>query len=298
MESFSAASTEPLSSGVQREFSFTVHDFNRVRTLIYRHAGIRLRESKQHMVYSRLARRLRATGRSTCHDYLDFVERDEVEWQNFVNALTTNLTAFFREPHHFSILAEHLKSLASAEPQRVLNIWSAAVSSGEEAYSMAMTAVEVFGTFTPPVKILASDVDTQVLKTAEKGVFTRERVEKLSGAHLKRFFLRGQGAHEGFVKIRPELRDLITFRQSNLLTPNWQVTGPFDAIFCRNVMIYFDKPTQSKILERFVPLLRPRGLLFVGHSENFHHASKFFNTCGKTVYRVAEFAEKRKPIDA
>jgi chemotaxis protein methyltransferase CheR len=288
---------EPLHSRFEREFPFTVQDFNRVRTLIYRHAGIRLKESKEHMVYSRLARRLRATGKPTCRDYLDFAEHDQVEWQNFVNALTTNLTAFFREPHHFSILADHLKTLASTEPRRVLTIWSAAVSSGEEAYSAAMTAAEVFGTLTPPVKILATDVDTQVLKIAEKGVFTRERVEKLSGANLKRFFLKGQGPHEGFVKIRSELRELITFRQSNLLATDWQLKGPFDAIFCRNVMIYFDKPTQYQILERFVPLLRPHGLLFAGHSENFHHASRFFSACGKTVYRVADFNESKEAID-
>ncbi len=288
---------EPLHSRFEREFPFTAHDFNRVRSLIYRHAGIHLKESKEHMVYSRLARRLRATGKSTCRDYLDYVEHDEVEWQNFVNALTTNLTAFFREPHHFSILAEHLKRLASAEPRRVLTIWSAAVSSGEEAYSVAMTAVEVFGTLTPPVKILATDVDTQVLRIAEKGVFTRERVEKLSEANLKRFFLKGQGARAGFVKIRAELRNMITFRQSNLLASDWQVNGPFDAIFCRNVMIYFDKPTQYQILERFVPLLRPHGLLFAGHSENFHHASRFFSACGKTVYRVADLTERQEAID-
>jgi len=288
---------EPLHSRFQREFPFTLHDFNRVCALIYRQAGIHLKESKQHMVYSRLARRLRATGKSSCHDYLDYVEHDEIERQNFVNALTTNMTAFFREPHHFSILAAHLKSLASAEPRRVLSLWSAAVSSGEEAYSMAMTAVEVFGTLTPPVKILATDIDTQVLKTAEKGVFTRERVEKLSAENLKRFFLKGQGTHDGFVKIRPELRSMITFRQSNLLASDWQVSGLFDAIFCRNVMIYFDKPTQYRILERFVPLLRPHGLLFAGHSENFHHAGRFFSACGKTVYRIAACAEKREAID-
>ena len=288
---------DPLHSPFQREFAFTLHDFNRVRSLIYQHAGIRLKDSKQHMVYSRLARRLRATGKTTCRDYLDYVEHDEAEWQNFVNALTTNLTAFFREPHHFSILADHLKRLASAEPRRVLTIWSAAVSSGEEAYSAAMTAVEVFGTLTPPVKILATDVDTQVLNTAEDGVFTRERVEKLSGANLKRFFLKGQGAHQDFVKIRPELRAMITFRQSNLLAAEWQVSGPFDAIFCRNVMIYFDKPTQHQILERFVPLLRPHGLLFAGHSENFHHASRLFSACGKTVYRIADSAEKCEASD-
>lgn len=153
---------------------------------------------------------------------------------------------------------------------------------------MAMTLVDAFGTFTPPVKILATDLDTNVLAKAEAGIYPLERVEKLSPDLVKRFFLKGAGAQAGYVRVRPELRNLITFRQVNLLSPEWPVRGPLDAIFCRNVMIYFDKQTQLKILERFVPLLQPDGLLFAGHSESFHNAGHLLSLRGKTVYELAK----------
>lgn len=275
-----------VNSHFQREFEYVPNDFERVRALIYRHTGIRLKTSKEHMVYSRLARRLRATGYVRFGEYLDFAESDGGEWQNFVNALTTNLTAFFREPHHFSILSNHLKGIVHSRSTDVVSLWCAAASTGEEAYSMAMTAVEAFGTLTPPVKILATDVDTQVLKVAQEGVFSLDRVEKIPADKLKRFFLKGEGDNQGFVKVRHELQALITFRQLNLLEPEWHIRGPFNAIFCRNVMIYFDKPTQYKILKKFAPLLHADALLFAGHSENFYHATDLFTACGKTVYRL------------
>lgn len=272
---------------LQREFTFTQQDFDRVCNLIYQYAGIRLKDSKQHMVYSRLARRLRATGSASCSAYLANLEHDSSEWQNFVNALTTNLTAFFREPHHFSILADYLNQLKSTAQRRPITIWCAAVSTGEEAYSIAMTAADVFETLTPPVKILATDIDTQVLAKAEQGVFSMDLAQKLSSAALKRFFLKGQGDNDGCVKIRAQLRQTITFRELNLLAEDWKLHNQFDAIFCRNVMIYFDKPTQYRILQRFEPLLRPDGLLFAGHSENLQQAAEFFKPSGKTVYRRA-----------
>ena len=153
---------------------------------------------------------------------------------------------------------------------------------------MAMTVVDAFNSFTPPVTIIATDLDTNVLAKAEAGVYPVERVEKLSDAVVKRFFLRGTGAQAGFVRVRPELRAMITFRQVNLLDDDWHIRGPLDAIFCRNVMIYFDKATQLKILERFAPLLQPDGLLFAGHSESFHNAGHVFNLRGKTVYELAK----------
>lgn len=276
-------------SGRDREFLFTEKDFEQVRKLIYAHAGISLNPSKQDMVYSRLARRLRATGIDNFKDYLALLEsNDEVEWEAFVNSLTTNLTSFFREPHHFPLLAEHaLKHKGRGN----LELWCSAASTGEEPYSMAMTMVDAFGSFTPPVKILATDLDTNVLAKAEAGVYPMERIEKLSPDVVKRFFLKGSGSQEGYVRVRPELRAMITFRQLNLLSPDWPVRGPLDAIFCRNVMIYFDKETQLKILERFAPLLQPDGLLFAGHSESFHNASHIFRLRGKTVYELA----KHKP---
>lgn len=268
--------------GRDREFAFTEKDFKRVCQLIYEYAGISLKPSKQDMVYSRLARRLRANGIDNFHDYLALLESDNgVEWEAFVNSLTTNLTSFFREPHHFPLLAEHV---VKQRGQHTVSLWCSAASTGEEPYSMAMTMVDAFGSFTPPVSIVATDVDTNVLAYAEAGIYPAERVEKLAAEIVKRFFLKGTGAQSGFVRVRPELRAMITFRQLNLLSDNWPIRGPLDVIFCRNVMIYFDKETQLKILQKFAPLLRPEGLLFAGHSENFHNAAHLFRLRGKTVY--------------
>jgi len=274
----------------EREFDFTANDFSRVRKLIYQHAGISLSEAKTDMVYSRIGRRLRAVGYDSFKDYLDNLEADNNpdEWEAFTNALTTNLTSFFREEHHFPILAEHLVHLS-----RPIRIWCSAASTGEEPYTIAMTACEAFGTLTPPVEIIATDIDTNVLATAARGVYPYERVSKLSEKRRKQFFQKGTGAHEGSVRVRNELRSLITFHQLNLLDDKWALKEPFDAIFCRNVMIYFDKPTQSKILSHFVPLMKPHALLFAGHSENFLYVSNAFHLRGKTVYELSKTEHSR-----
>ena len=266
-----------------KEFEFTARDFERVRSLIYKKAGIALAESKQEMVYSRLARRLRATGIESFVTYLDRLEQggDAEEWEAFTNALTTNLTSFFREAHHFPLLAEHLKKIK--EP---IEIWCSAASTGEEPYSIAMTACEAFNTLTPPVRIIATDIDTNVLNTGANGVYSIDRLDKMSPERAKKFFQRGKGEREGLVRVRPELRQLITFKQVNLLADNWGINTQFDVIFCRNVMIYFDKPTQGKILDRFAPLMKPDGLLFAGHSENFLYVCDAFKLRGKTVYEL------------
>jgi len=278
--------------GRQREFAFTEKDFERVRQLIYEHAGISLKPLKQDMVYSRLARRLRVNGINNFSDYLALLEDgNEVEWEAFVNSLTTNLTSFFREPQHFPILAEHV---IKQNKQHPISLWCSAASTGEEPYSMAMTMVDAFDSFTPPVSIVASDVDTNVLAKAEAGVYPIESISKLSPDKVKRFFLKGEGKQSGFVRVRPELRALVVFRQVNLLESSWPIRGPLDAIFCRNVMIYFDKETQIKILERFVPLLRPDGLLFAGHSESFYNATHLFKLRGKTVYELAHSKSHEK----
>jgi chemotaxis protein methyltransferase CheR len=273
-----------------KEFDFTTRDFDRIRDLIYQRAGIALAESKQEMVYSRLARRLRATGMVSFATYLDTLERqhESDEWEAFVNALTTNLTSFFREAHHFPILSDHVKALK--EP---VSIWCSAASTGEEPYSIAITLCEAYGTLTPPAQIVATDIDTNVLTVGSNGVYPMERVEKMSPERLKRYFLRGTGAQAGMVRLRPELRKLITFKQLNLLADGWPVSGPFDVIFCRNVMIYFDKPTQSKILSKFVPLMKSNGLLFAGHSENFLYVSDALKLRGKTVYELGQPAARR-----
>ncbi len=272
-----------------KEFPFTQADFERARAMIRRSAGIALAEGKQEMVYSRLARRLRATGTDSFTAYLDALERDTgaAEWQSFTNALTTNLTAFFREPHHFPLLAEHARSRSQ------MTVWCSASSTGEEPYSIAMTLCEAYGTQEPPVRIVATDIDTDVLATGAQGIYPAERVAGLPVPQLRRHFLRGSGAQEGLVRVRPELRRLIEFMPLNLLAPRWSLTAPFDAIFCRNVMIYFDKPTQRQILSRFVPLMKPDALLFAGHSENFLYASDALRLRGKTVYELASAASAR-----
>lgn len=276
--------TAPVRDPETREFAFTSTDFDRVRKLIYEHAGIALSPAKQDMVYSRLARRLRETHTHSFADYLALLERgDKVEWEKFVNSLTTNLTSFFREPHHFPILATHLKKLQGRSP---IKIWCSASSTGEEPYSIAMTVVETFNTFTPPVTIVATDLDTNVLATASKGVYGADRVDRMTPERMSRFFTHGTGADAGAFVVKPELRKLISFSRLNLLEPNWAVRGPLDVLFCRNVMIYFDKPTQYKILKRFVPLMSPDGLLFAGHSESFLHAADLFHPLGKTVYEL------------
>jgi chemotaxis protein methyltransferase CheR len=264
------------------EFQYSDKDFQCIRRLIRGRTGISLSEAKRDMVYSRLARRLRARGLRRFSEYLELLRLgDEAEWEAFTNALTTNLTSFFREAHHFPVLAQHAVRHA---PGRKFQVWCCGCSSGEEAYSIAITLAETFASLTPPISILAGDVDTQVLRTAERGVYPMERVERLGSERVRRFFLRGTGGQAGQARVRPELRALVNFRALNLLASAWPSRRPFDVIFCRNVMIYFDRVTQAAILRRFAPLLRPDGLLFVGHSESLFHVSETFRLRGKTVY--------------
>jgi len=268
-----------------REFTFSRRDFEEVRKMIYDHAGITLSEGKEDMVYSRLARRLRATGRRSFQEYLALIRGgDHAEWEAFVNSLTTNLTDFFREAHHFEILREFLKT----RRDRPIVIWSAASSTGEEPYSIAMTAAEALGGANAPVQILASDLDTNVLRKGEEAIYPIERLNKLSEARQRQFFLRGTGDKAGMARVKPELRDKVRFFRLNLLEPIWSIRQPLDAIFCRNVMIYFDKPTQYAILKKMKPLLKPDGLLFVGHSEALYHATDLFKLRGQTVYQHAD----------
>ncbi|HEX6833358.1 MAG TPA: CheR family methyltransferase [Rudaea sp.] len=266
-----------------RQFGFAERDFRRVCALIRERAGIALADSKRDMVYSRLVRRLRALGVASFAQYLDALQAgpdDAEEWQAFTNALTTNLTSFFREAHHFEHLAELLRT--RAEPR--IKIWCAAASTGEEPYSIAMTACETFGTLTPPVQILATDVDTNVLDTARTGVYPLDRVRQLVHERKRSFFQRGTGSMDGYCRVHPALRQLVSFRPLNLLDAGYGLGGGFAAIFCRNVMIYFDKHTQYEVLARLRPLIAPGGFLYAGHSESFFHATDLFSSCGRTVY--------------
>jgi chemotaxis protein methyltransferase CheR len=275
-------------AGIARDFEYTDRDFGRVCALIRQRVGIALTDSKRDMVYSRLTRRLRALGLSSFEDYLAHLERqpaDAEEWQQFTNALTTNLTSFFRESHHFEVLAGQLAGLK--ERGGTIDLWCCAASTGEEPYSILITACEVWGTLTPPVRLWATDVDTQVLETAARGVYPIDRIAGLSEARRRAFFQRGTGANEGLVRVRPALRELVRFEPLNLLDARYPGHTAFEAVFCRNVMIYFDKPTQREILARIVRHMTPEALLYTGHSENYLHAADIVTSAGRSLYRRA-----------
>ncbi len=265
-----------------REFTWTAADFTRIKDLIYRHAGISLHEGKQAMVYSRISRRLRETGHRSFADYLKWLESqgDADEWQAFVNALTTNLTSFFRENHHFVELARLVRE---GPPGHDWKIWCSAASTGEEPYSIAITLADALG-LGGRFQIWASDIDTKVLATGARGVYKLEGLKNLSQAQLQKYFLKGKGANEGMARVRPELQRHIEFFTLNLIEDNWSLRENFDVVFCRNVMIYFDHATQRQVLTRMHRLIRPKGTLFVGHAENFSDLKAQFTLRGKTIY--------------
>ncbi|MDC7716964.1 chemotaxis protein CheR [Vogesella sp. DC21W] len=269
-----------------REFAFSEQDFERVRQLIYKEAGISLNPTKKDMVYGRLVRRIRELKLDGFAAYVDFLQSagGKREFELFVNALTTNLTFFFREEHHFHMLADYLKTLPAGQE---ISIWCAASSTGEEPYSIAMTALEALGG-RGNITILATDLDTSVLEVGRKGIYSADKIAKLPAGHAARYF---DKLPDGNYQAKAQLRSMITFSQLNLVHNNWPMRKQFDALFCRNVMIYFDRDTQFAVLKKFHPLIKPHGLLFVGHSENFYFASDYFSLRGKTVYELA----RRKP---
>jgi chemotaxis protein methyltransferase CheR len=277
--------TPPIASS---EFSFGPSDYERVRRLIYEHAGISLSDSKQAMVYSRLSRLLRDTGHADFNEYLHWLEsggsgvKDHNRWQSFVNALTTNLTAFFREDHHFLELAADLNALHRVRGSKPSRIWCNAASTGEEPYSIAMTVHEALGP-AAPVSVLATDIDTNVLASAQRGVYNIG-ARGLSPERMRQHFLKGKGNNGALMRIKPEVARSIEFRAHNLIHTQWSLGEPFDIVFCRNVMIYFDSPTQHAVLERMHKVMKPGGLLYVGHSESFNEAKHLFRLRGKTIY--------------
>jgi chemotaxis protein methyltransferase CheR len=260
------------------------HDFRRIRHIVRTRTGIELAESKRQLCQTRLIRRLRALGLASYTDYVALLDDDHApEHGELVNAITTNVTAFYRESHHFDLLRELLPKLAARN--RRIRIWSAGCSSGEEPWSMAITIREALGTCAGvDIKVLATDIDTQVLAHARAGIYDDEHVEPVSPARRQRYFERGTGSNEGRWRIGDDLRALVTFNHLNLFAP-WPMRGDFDVISCRNVIIYFDVDNKVKLLRRYHDLLAPDGHLFLGHSESITTGVSGFALVGRTAYR-------------
>jgi chemotaxis protein methyltransferase CheR len=268
-----------------KEFPMTNKDFQRIAGLAGRYTGIVLGEHKQDMVYGRIARRVRKLNLNDFTSYLDYLEANiDKELSNFINVITTNLTSFFRENHHF----EYLQKTVLTELKRKnsttkrLRIWSAGCSKGMEPYSISMTLLKSSIPSDWDVKLLATDLDSEVLDTAREAVYSSTEVDGLEDSTIKNYFQRGGNGKD--VKVKDKVRQCIHFKRLNLLE-TWPMKGPFDFIFCRNVVIYFDKVTQKILFDRYADLLDVGGYLFIGHSENLHGISERFENMGNTIYR-------------
>jgi chemotaxis protein methyltransferase CheR len=276
-----------MGHAAEKEFAFTRKDFDFLRSLSNRHTGIVVTDDKFDMFYSRLARRVRALGMGSFAEYCDYLRDDthSGELTELINAVTTNLTAFFRENHHFEYLRGHaLPERMANSNESKLTIWSAGCSTGEEPYSLAMTLAEMGSSLAGcDVSITATDIDSSVLQRAATGVYAQERVNGIARARLKRWFLKGTGRQAGQVRVKQDLKHFIEFRQLNLMQA-WR-EEPKDIIFCRNVIIYFDKESKKRLVERFADTLKPGGFLFIGHSESLYKVTDRFELIGQTIYR-------------
>jgi chemotaxis protein methyltransferase CheR len=271
-----------------KEYEFTDQHFDHLRQMIERSVGIKLSDVKRELIYGRLARRIRKLKLSGFDEYLEILDSDVDERDtHFINAITTNLTSFFREPHHFEFLTQTALPdlLARNARSRRIRIWSAGCSTGEEPYSIAMAVRETLGSLAGwDVKILATDIDSNVLDKGRNGVYEADRIAGLDGARANKWFMKGGGGNVGMVRVANELRDLITFNRLNLMEA-WPISGKVDVIFCRNVVIYFDKETQKVLFNRFADALDDGRFLFIGHSENLFRITDRFELLGRTVYR-------------
>ena len=270
-----------------KEFEFTQDDFDYLRDIVTKTTGIVAPDDKYTMYYSRLARRLRTLGLADFAAYRQYLKANqETESIELVNAVTTNLTSFFRESHHFDYLRDTLIPDKIRRNDYRLHIWSAGCSTGEEAYTIAIALFEAIPDPTKwDIKILATDIDSNVLKTGSNGVYDEARVVDLDKALLRRYFKKGSGSNAGKVKVNPALAKCIHFKQLNLLH-DWPISGKMDIIFCRNVVIYFDKETKTKLVDRFADQLVDRGMLFMGHSESLYKTTNRFELLGKTIYQL------------
>ncbi|MEJ6476035.1 CheR family methyltransferase [Pseudoalteromonas piscicida] len=274
-----------------REFLLTDKDFSEISARVYDVCGIVLGPHKKEMVYSRLARRIRANGLHSFAEYLSFLEdNQDAEFSHFINAITTNLTSFFRENHHFEFLAKKIvpEIVARHKQDKRVRIWSAGCSTGEEPYSIAMTIASAFPSDWD-IKVLATDLDSNVLSKASIGEYTANNVTGLDEEKLKKWFLRS--ADGALYRVKPKLQSFIHFKRLNLLEP-WPMKGPFDVIFCRNVLIYFDKETKDKLFQQYHNLLVPNGYLLIGHSETMGKEHLEFKNLGKTIYQKGQLNER------
>lgn len=268
------------------EVPITADEFQRFRTLIYDESGISLGDQKASLLASRLLKRLRDLGVATFSEYYEKVTADPTleEFTRMLDLISTNKTDFFREPKHFDFLRNRI--LQELEGTKRIRIWSSACSTGEEPYTIAITLYE--GVQSPAqwdFKILASDLSTRVLAKAASGTYDEERVRDVPPDTVKRHFLRGRGASAGLIKVKPHLADIIQFQRLNLMDDRFPIKNPLDLIFCRNVMIYFDRPTQEKLVNKFHGYLKPGGYLFIGHSESLQWIKHPFESLAPTIYR-------------
>lgn len=285
-------------------FVLTDQEFRLFQHLVREQTGINLGEHKRALLCARLAKRLRRRGLTRFLDYYHYLtalDQDGKELRQMINAITTNQTDFFRERHHFDFLRQvvlpGIRDRAESTGDRKVRIWSAGCATGEEPYTIAIVLKEALGsTYGWDIRVLASDIDTDVLAKAEAGIYPEEKIVAMAPELRRRYFERGHEAQEGLVRVKPELRELISFRMLNLMDPEWPVRVRFDGIFCRNVTIYFDKPTQREVVERFGGYLKDDGFLFVGHSESLFGVSELYEHVGGTVYRKVAAPTRRTGI--
>lgn len=277
-------------SAFEKEFVFTDKDFSYISQVVGERFGIDLPETKRELIYGRLARRLRKLGLKSFKEYCDRLERgDEEEFTNFINAITTNVTSFFREKHHFEFLeSELLPELIIKQKHMIrprLRIWSAGCSSGREPYTIAMVLKESIQNLHHwDVKILATDLDSNILEIARKGVFSIDHINEIPHKSQQKWLKVGYGSNQGAFKICDEVMQMISYRQLNLLS-RWPMQGLFDFIFCRNVTIYFDSENRINVINRFADQLVEGGHLFVGHSESLFGLTHRFQTVGRTIHK-------------
>lgn len=273
--------------GVSRE-ALSAEEFDYLRRLIYDYAGIVIADNKRSMVQGRISRRMRELGVRDVGEYIAYVRSaPEIERDGLASVLTTNVTAFFREPHHFEYLRrEFVPAWVQRQTHRPrFRAWSAGCSSGEEPYSIGITLLEALEHVPgADVRILATDLDTAMVRAARDAIYDLNRSSGLAEAVLKKWFLRGSGAQSGLIRVRPQLREIVRVMPLNLLDP-WPMKSGFDVIFCRNVFIYFDQAVKTRILAGFAERLETGGLLFIGHSETLHGLSDRFELIGQTIYR-------------